>query len=102
MNFYHAAAGLLSYVFQSGLLLAVGILLPRALRFRHPRTLLVYWRLLLLVVLLLPILPVVGQPTAPLPTLAIDGLTVEAWSQRRFPQQPRPLIGGSGSRLSPW
>ena len=78
MNFYHAAAGLLSYVFQSGLLLAVGLILPRALRVRHPRTMLVYWRLLLLVVLLLPLLTVVWQPNAPLPTLAIDGLTVDA------------------------
>jgi len=78
MNFHHVAAGLLSYVFQSGLLLAVGLILPRALRVRHPRTLLVYWRLLLLVVLLLPLFTAVWQPKAPLPTLAIDGLTVEA------------------------
>jgi len=78
MNFYHTAAGILSYAFQSGLLLAVGLILPRALRVRHPRTMLVYWRLLLLVVLLLPLLTAVWQPKAPLPTLAIDGLTVEA------------------------
>ena len=78
MNFHHVAAGLLSYAFQSGLLLAVGILLPRALRVRHPRTMLVYWRLLLLVVLLLPLLTVVWQQTAPLPILVIDGLTVDA------------------------
>jgi len=78
MNFHHVAAGLLSYVFQSGLLLAVGLILPRALRVRHPRTMLVYWRLLLLVVLLLPLLTAVWQPKAPLPTLVIDGLTVEA------------------------
>jgi TonB family protein len=78
MNFHHVAAGLLSYAFQSGLLLAVGLILPRALRVRHPRTMLVYWRLLLLVVLLLPLLMAVWQPKAPLPTLAIDGLTVEA------------------------
>ena len=78
MNFHHVAAGLLSYAFQSGLLLAVGILLPRALRLRHPRTLLVYWRLLLLVVLLLPLFTAVWQPKAPLPILAIEGLTVEA------------------------
>jgi TonB family protein len=78
MNFHHVAAGLLSYAFQSGLLLAVGLILPRALRVRHPRTMLVYWRLLLLVVLLLPFLMAVWQPKAPLPTLAIDGLTVEA------------------------
>ena len=91
MNFYHAAAGLLSYVFQSGLLLAVGILLPRVLRLRHPRTLLVYWRLLLLVVLLLPLLTVVWQPNAPLPTLAIDGLTVEAVVATTLPAAAQAL-----------
>lgn len=85
MNFHHVAAGLLSYVFQSGLLLAVGILLPRALRVRHPRTMLVYWRLLLLVVLLLPLLTVVWQQTAPLSILVIDGLTVDAVVATTFP-----------------
>ena len=85
MNFHHVAAGLLSYAFQSGLLLAVGILLPRALRVRHPRTMLVYWRLLLLVVLLLPLLTVVWQRTAPLPILVIDGLTVDAVVATTFP-----------------
>ncbi len=85
MNFHHVAAGLLSYAFQSGLLLAVGILLPRALRVRHPRTMLVYWRLLLLAVLLLPLLTVVWQPTAPLPILVIDGLTVDAVVATTFP-----------------
>jgi len=85
MNFHHVAAGLLSYVFQSGLLLAVGILLPRALRLRHPRTMLVYWRLLLLVVLLLPLLTVVWQQTPPLPILVIDGLTVDAVVATTFP-----------------
>jgi TonB family protein len=85
MNFHHVAADLLSYAFQSGLLLAVGILLPRALRVRHPRTMLVYWRLLLLVVLLLPLLTVVWQQTAPLPILVIDGLTVDAVVATAFP-----------------
>jgi len=77
MNLHDVAAGLLSYALQGGLLLVVGILLPRALRLRHPRTLLVYWRLLLIAVLVLPLLTAVWQPAAPLPTLAIEGLTIE-------------------------
>ena len=77
MNLHDIAAGLLSYAIQGGLLLVVGILLPRALRLRHPRTLLVYWRLLLIAVLVLPLLTAVWRPAAPLPTLAIEGLTIE-------------------------
>jgi len=46
---------------------------------------LVYWRLLLLVVLLLPLLTVVWQQTAPLPILVIDGLTVDAVVATTFP-----------------
>jgi len=77
MNLHDAAAALLSYALQSGLLLVVGILLPRALRLRHPRTLFVYWRLLLIAVLALPLLTSVWRSSAPLPTLAIEGLTIE-------------------------
>ena len=55
MNLHEAATALVSYAFQSGLLLAVGLVLPHVLRLRHPRTLLVYWRVLLIVVLLLPL-----------------------------------------------
>jgi len=78
MNFHHTAVGLLSYALQSGLLLAVGLLLPRVLRLRHPQTLLVYWRVLLAVVLFLPLAATLWQPEAPLPRLAIGNMTVEA------------------------
>jgi len=89
MNFHHVAAVLLSYAFQSGLLLAVGLILPWAFRVRHPRTMLVYWRLLLLAVLLLPLLTAVWQPRAPLPILAIEGLTVEAVVATNLPPAAR-------------
>jgi len=91
MNFHHVAAGLLAYLIQSGLLLAVGLILPRALRVHHPRTMLVYWRLLLLVVLLLPLLTVVWQPKAPLPTLTIEGLTVESVVATTLPAAAQAL-----------
>ena len=55
MNLHDTAAGILSYALQSGLLLVVGLLLPRALRLRHPQTMLVYWRVLLAVVIFLPL-----------------------------------------------
>jgi hypothetical protein len=77
VNLHDTAAALLSYALQSGLLLIVGILLPRALRLRHPRTLFVYWRLLLIAVLALPLVTSVWRPSASLPTLAIEGLTIE-------------------------
>jgi TonB family protein len=78
MNLHEAATALLSYAFQSGLLLAVGLILPPVLRLRHPRTLLVYWRVLLIVVLLLPLTPLdwVGQTS--LPYMTLEGLHVEA------------------------
>ena len=91
MNLHDAAAGLLSYALQGGLLLVVGILLPRALRLRHPRTLLVYWRLLLIAVLVLPLLTAVWQPAAPLPTLAIEGLTIEQVVATTLPVAARGL-----------
>jgi len=87
MNFHHTAVGLLSYALQSGLLLAVGLLLPRVLRLRHPQTLLVYWRVLLIVVLLLPLATTIWQPEAPLPTLAIGSLTVETVVTTTLPQE---------------
>ncbi len=77
MNFHDTTIGLLSYALQSGLLLFVGLLLPRVLRLRHPETLLIYWRVLLIVVLLLPLAATIWQPEAPLPSLAIGSLTVE-------------------------
>lgn len=78
MNFHDTATASLSYVFQSGLLLAIGLLLPRMLRLRHPRTLLVYWRILLAVVILLPLLPLAWPRQASLPILTLDGMTVES------------------------
>jgi TonB family protein len=78
VNFHDAATALLSYVFQSGLLLAVGLLLPRILRLRHPRTLLVYWRILLVVVILLPLLPLAWPRQTSLPILTLEGMTVES------------------------
>ena len=55
MNLHDAAAAVLAYSLQSGLLLVTGLLLPRLIRLRHPRTLLVYWQVLLVVVLVLPL-----------------------------------------------
>ncbi len=68
---------LLSYALQSGLLLTVGLIAPRLLRLRHPRTLLVYWRILLPVVILLPLATAIWQPKHPLPMLSIDSTAVE-------------------------
>ena len=77
MNLHHTAVGLLSYALQSGLLLVVGLLLPRVLRLRHPQTLLIYWRVLLIIVLFLPLAATIWQPEAPLPRLAVGSLTME-------------------------
>ena len=57
MNLHQTATILLCYALRSGLLLAVGLGVPRILELRLPRILLVYWRLLLGVVLLLPMTP---------------------------------------------
>jgi len=78
MNLHEAATAVLAYAFQSGLLLAVGLTLPTVLRLRHPRTLLVYWRALLIVVLLLPLLPIDWIEETSLPYMRIEGLQVEA------------------------
>ncbi len=77
MNFHEVAAATLSYTLQSGFLLIVGLLAPRFLRLQHPKTLLVYWRVLLLVVLLVPLTTMIWQPRTTLPMLAIEGLAVE-------------------------
>ena len=77
MNLHETATAVLSYVLQSGLLLIVGLLLPRMIRLRHPRTLLIYWRVLLLVVLLLPLAPLDWARQAPLPYMTLEGLQVE-------------------------
>ncbi|MCW8984634.1 MAG: M56 family metallopeptidase [Thermoanaerobaculales bacterium] len=78
MNLHDTATAVLSYALQSGLLLAVGLLLPRVIRLRHPRTLLIYWRLLLIVVLLLPLAPLDWARQAQLPYMTLEGLQVEA------------------------
>jgi TonB family protein len=78
MNLHDTATALTSYALQSGLLLAVGLTLPRLLRFRHPRTLLAYWRVLLVVVLFLPLAPLDLAGSQSLPYLTLEGLEVEA------------------------
>ena len=78
MNLHDAAAAFLSYALQSGLLLMVGLLLPRALRLRHPAVLLGYWRVLLAAVLLLPLAMTAWHRQTPLPMLEIDGMAVDA------------------------
>ena len=77
MNLHTAATAILSYALQSGLLLIVGLLLPRLIRLRHPRTMLIYWRVLLIVVLLLPLAPLDWARQAPLPYMTLEGLQVE-------------------------
>jgi TonB family protein len=77
MNVRDVATAVLSYALQSGLLLAVGLLLPRIIRLHHPRTLLVYWRVLLIVVLLLPFAPLDWTRPASLPYMTLEGLQVE-------------------------
>jgi TonB family protein len=78
MNLHDTATALTSYALQSGLLLAVGLTLPRLLRFRHPRALLAYWRVLLIVVLFLPLAPIDLAGSQSLPYLTLEGLQVEA------------------------
>jgi len=78
MNLHDAAAAFLSYALQSGLLLMVGLLLPRALRLRHPAVLLGYWRVLLAAVLLLPLAMTAWQRQTPMPMFEIDGVAVDA------------------------
>ena len=77
MNLHETATAVLSYALQSGLLLVVGLLLPRVIRLHHPRTLLIYWRVLLIVVLLLPLAPLEWARQAPLPYMTLEGLQVE-------------------------
>ena len=73
VNLHEAVTALVAYAFQSGLLLIVGLLLPRVLNLRHPRTLLAYWRILLAVAILLPLLPLNWPRQPPLPILKLDG-----------------------------
>jgi TonB family protein len=87
MNLHEAAAGILSYALQSGLLLAIGLLLPKALRLRHPATLLGYWRVLLIAVLLLPLALTGWQQKTQVAALTIEGITVEAVVTATLPEQ---------------
>lgn len=77
MNLHETATAVLSYALQSGLLLGVGLLLPRLLKIRHPRTLLTYWRALLVVVVLLPVLLAGWTPPQTLPLLRLEAASVE-------------------------
>jgi TonB family protein len=78
MNLHDTATAVMSYSLQSGLLLAVGLLLPQLIRLRHPRTLLGYWRVLLIVVLVLPLAPLDLAGRHSMPYLTLEGLQVEA------------------------
>jgi len=78
MNLHEAVTTLVFYTLQSGLLLAIGLLLPTVLRLRHPQTLLIYWQLLLIAVLLLPLAPLDWASRAVVPDLRLEGLRVEA------------------------
>jgi TonB family protein len=86
MNLHDSATAVLSYSLQSGLLLAVGLLLPRLIRLRHPRTLLIYWRVLLIVVLVLPLAPLDWARQAPLPYMTLEALQVEAVVATALPE----------------
>ena len=87
MNLHETAAGVLSYALQSGLLLAIGLLLPKVLRLRHPATLLGYWRGLLLAALLLPLALTGWQQKTQVAALTIEGITVEAVVTATLPEQ---------------
>ena len=78
MSFQDIATPTLSYALQSGLLLAVGLIAPRLLRVQHPRTLLAYWRMLLLVVLFAPVVTIIWQPRATLPIITIEAVAMES------------------------
>lgn len=91
MNLHDTATAVLSYSLQSGLLLAVGLLLPRLIQLRHPRTLLIYWRVLLIVVLVLPLAPLDWARQAPLPYMTLEGLQVEAVVATALPEMVQGL-----------
>ena len=74
---HHDTSIILSYALQSCLLLTVGVIAPRLLRLRHPKTLLTYWQILFPVVVLFPLVTVVWQPRRPLPLLSLDGGVVD-------------------------
>lgn len=86
MNLHDAAAAVLAYSLQSGLLLVTGLLLPRLIRLRHPRTLLVYWQVLLVVVLVLPLVPLDWARPQSLPTMSLEGLQIEAAVATALPE----------------
>lgn len=74
---HHDTSIILSYALQSCLLLTVGVIAPRLLRLRHPKTLLAYWQILFPVVVLAPLVTVMWQPKKPLHLLSLDGGVVD-------------------------
>ena len=92
MNDPELAAALSAYALQSGLLLAVGLLAPRLLRLRDPRTLLCYWRTLLPIVILLPLGTAVWHPAPSLPVLELQGRAVTDVVATALPS-PVPRLG---------
>lgn len=88
MSLHEAAAAILTYGFQSGLLLAVGVLAPRLMRLHHPATLLIYWRSLLAVVVLIPLATSIWQPASTLPVIHIDAAVVEDVIATAVPSGP--------------
>src|SRR5947208_2422040 len=62
MNLSTYLANLLAYSVQVAVMVGIGTLLALALRIRHPGTLLLHWRLLLVVCLLLPALQPWNRP----------------------------------------
>jgi TonB family protein len=77
MSLHGTAAFMVAYALQSGLVLVVGVLAPRLLRLRHPRTLLIYWHWLLAAVVLLPLAAPFWQPVGALPVIHLDTAVVE-------------------------
>jgi len=71
-------ANLGAYVLQVGLLMAVGLLLPRLLGVRQPLVRLRYWQGLLAVTLLLPLLQPWRTPSADVGVVATVALRAEA------------------------
>ena len=83
-----------AYLLQGTLLTLIGALLPRALRIRSPRVLMLYWQFLLVFCLVFPVL----APRAPLPaypSLEAGGATaVSGGSAASVEEQNRPPEAG--------
>jgi TonB family protein len=69
----------------------MGFLLPRLIQLRHPRTLLVYWRVLLVVVLVMPLAPLDWTRQTPLPYMTLEALQVEAVVASALPETVQGL-----------